>query len=137
VNVVNLSQPGIGVAEAVELAAKVTDADSIVIIEIGGNDLIAGMEAAAFEKSLGELHAGLSGKTKAIVMMELPLPPGKMRWGAIQRSYVGRGVYLVPKRIFVKVLMAGGSVDGLHLGKPGAEAMAGEMWQIISPAVAR
>jgi acyl-CoA thioesterase-1 len=137
VSVVNLSSPGIGAAEAVELAAKVVDPDSIVIVEIGGNDLIGGTEAEAFEVSLGDLHSRLRGKTKAIVMMELPLPPGKVEYGKIQRRYVERGVYLVPKRIFVKVLMAGESVDGLHLGRAGAEAMAREVWQIVSPAVER
>ena len=135
--VTNLSRPGIVTAEAVALADKVTEKDSIVLVEIGGNDLLGGTPTAEFDRTLDALLTHVTPRTRAVVMMEIPLIPGGNGYGIAQRALAKKhGVYLVPKAAFIRVLGAQGStLDGLHLGEEGAKAMVKELEPIIAPAL--
>jgi len=122
----NLSQPGAGVGEATAMASSVTSQDSVVLIEIGGNDLLAGVSSTEFSRNLDRLLSRLAVPGRTLVMFELPLLPNKIGYGRAQRHLSIRyGVFLIPKHYLTNVL--GGpdaTTDGLHLSDMGARRMA-------------
>jgi acyl-CoA thioesterase-1 len=98
-----------------------------VIIEIGANDMLDGLPAASFASALDAIlaKAGGSGRRR-LMMLELPLPPGQWRFGAIQRKLSAKyDCILVPKRLFAGVLLGeGNTLDGAHLSQRGHDALA-------------
>jgi len=59
ISVKNLSQAGATVAETRGMVAKVTQQDAVVLIELGGNDLLSGVSSYEFGKGLNSLLGGL------------------------------------------------------------------------------
>ncbi|MCI0357231.1 MAG: GDSL-type esterase/lipase family protein, partial [Planctomycetaceae bacterium] len=148
VEVHNLAQAGATTAMAVKSQAnQITSDGGVVLIEIGGNDLLLeGGSARQFERDLDALllqvcgsagaspsQAGASRRT--VIMFELPLPPLCNEYGRIQRRLAARyGVRLIPKRVLIGVLAGGGAtLDSIHLTNNGHQQMAGEVWAVISP----
>jgi acyl-CoA thioesterase I len=131
----NLSRPGAQVDEGQDMAGKVTPDDRVVLIEIGGNDLLAGVPSATFEKNLDATLSKLAMPGRTIVMFELPLLPHRIAYGRIQRSLAARyGVWLIPKRCFTEVIGgASATSDGLHLSESGAYRMATLVATVLSP----
>lgn len=125
--VTNASQPSENVSSAlrdvVPLLNEAT-ADTIVILEIGGNDMLDRRPAAEFERDLEALVREAGGRT--VVMLELPLMPGMRRFGAAQRRVARTaGVVLVPKRVLARVLTRRSNrVDGLHFTQQGQDELA-------------
>jgi acyl-CoA thioesterase-1 len=126
VPVKNLSKPGAGVIDGRAMAEQITLDDRIVLIEIGGNDLLSGTPSVEFSRHLDRLLSKLAVPGRTIVMFELPLLPNRIAYGRIQRRLASRyGVWLIPKHYFVELI--GGSnatLDGLHLSRNGARQMA-------------
>jgi acyl-CoA thioesterase I len=124
--VTNLALPGAGTSEAVAMARKIVPGDCVVLVEIGGNDLLSGVSSNEFEKSLDAVLARTSAPGRTVVMFELPLLPNKMEYGQIQRRLSAKfGVGLIPKRFFANVLSGSNATsDGLHLSDVGAHRMA-------------
>jgi acyl-CoA thioesterase-1 len=126
VPVKNLSKPGAEVIDGRAMAERITPDDRIVLIEVGGNDLLSGTPSVEFGRNLDRLLSKLVAPERTIVMFELPLLPNRVAFGRIQRQLASRyGVWLIPKHYFVEVL--GGSnatLDGLHLSPNGARQMA-------------
>ena len=135
VPVKNLSRPGAQAIEGLDMARKVTADDQVVLIEIGGNDLLGGVPSIAFEKSLDAILSKLATPGRTIVMFELPLLPHKIAYGQIQRRLAAKyGVWLIPKRCFIEVIgSAGATSDGLHLSESGARHMATLVATVLSP----
>ena len=127
VRVVNLARPGIGTEEAVELAKKVEDRDELVVIEIGGNDLLANVSGEEFGRALEKLVGIVDRPGRRLVMFELPLLVHKIEYGRVQRRVAAEHhVLLIPKRFFIEVIGGEGATsDGLHLSGSGAERMCG------------
>lgn len=101
-----------------------------VIVAIGGNDMLEGLPAGAFEDSLDALiTSARAGGTREVVVLELPVVPGAWRFGAIQRRLATKhGVALVPKRVLAGVLLEPGcTYDGLHPTQRGHERLAEEI----------
>jgi acyl-CoA thioesterase-1 len=123
---VNLAQPGAKVANAAVQAKRIVTPNSVVIVEIGGNDLLGGTDAAAFRDQLDSLISSLRAAQHQILIIELPLIPFMNAFGQAQRSIVSKhGAALLPKRVFAKVLgTRNGTLDGLHLSQEGHSAMA-------------
>jgi len=135
VPVKNLSRPGAQTIEAPAMADGVTPDDRVVLIEIGGNDLLGGVGSSAFEKNLDATLSKLAMPGRTIVMFELPLLPHKVAYGQIQRRLAAKyGVWLIPKRYLIEVI--GGpnaTTDGLHLSGGGAHRMAMLVEEALSP----
>jgi lysophospholipase L1-like esterase len=131
----NLSRPGIGAEDALPLAQKLTPSDTLLLLEVGGNDLIANLPAADFERNLRALLQAAAAPNRTLVMFELPLLPHKIAYGRIQRRLAAEfHVVLLPKRFLIQVLSeAGATSDGLHLSPTGAAAMAAFVHQTLSP----
>jgi acyl-CoA thioesterase-1 len=138
VHVHDLSLAGATVATALrDQAGGVTESGALVVLEIGGNDVLGGTASEAFERDLDALLTSLrGGGDRTVVMLELPLPPLHNRFGAAQRRLAARhGVVLVPKRVLFGVLTArGATLDTIHLTQTGHTMMAEAMWQVLQQA---
>jgi lysophospholipase L1-like esterase len=126
----NLALPSDTAARAVEdqiPELPPTNGGECVIVEIGGNDMLEGAPAESFASALDELltKAGASGRRR-LIMIELPLPPGQWRYGAIQRRLSAKhGCVLIPKRLLAGVLLReGNTLDGVHMSQRGHVAFA-------------
>jgi len=136
-NIINLAQPGATLASAMQQVQDIKAPHALVILEIGGNDLLGGAKAADFRAQLDALLAKLATGGNGIVMFELPLLPFKNGIGEAQRSLAEKyHVELIPKRCMTDVIgRDGNTVDGLHLSPQGhkdlAEAVRGML--VIAP----
>ncbi len=80
----NLSQPGTTAMDGMDMATKVTPDDRVVLVEIGGNDLLSGVPSTEFDSSLEAILSKLAAPGRTVVMFELPLLPHRIAYGQIQ-----------------------------------------------------
>lgn len=108
----------------------------VILLEIGGNDLLGSTTSTEFEADLDALLQYLKQPNHEILMFELPLPPMLHEFGRIQRLLAMRyGVRLIPKRIFLSIIYDGDStVDSIHLSQSGHQRMAELVWSLVQPA---
>jgi lysophospholipase L1-like esterase len=114
--------------------------DQYVIVEIGGNDMLDGTPAKQFATALDQILTRASaGGRRQVILLELPLLPGRWQYGAIQRRLAAKhkGI-LVPKRILACVLLGKeNTFDGIHLTQQGHDALAKELVRSLSWDVAQ
>lgn len=133
-NVHNFSFGGAKAGSALPNAERVNIDGALVILEIGGNDLLGGTPPAAFRTALAQLLMRVCKDNRRVVMFELPLPPSYNAYGKAQRDLAKQfGVTLIPKRYFAPVLAGqGATVDGLHLSPQGHIAMAETIVRLLA-----
>lgn len=133
----DLSHAGETAKSALKRTQKIPVTGSVVLIEIGGNDLLGSTSTSQFEDDLDALLSHLEHHDRQLVMLELPLPPFCHTWGKIQRQQAAKhGVALVPKRVFYSVLAGEAStLDSIHLSQAGHKKMADKIWNAISKAL--
>lgn len=113
----------------------------LVVVELGGNDLLSGGDPARLEEDLRELLTHLRALTAdrggRVVLLGLPLPPLHAAYGRAQRAVCrDLDVPLVPRRVLTDVLFApGATVDGLHLSPAGHAALADAVWAAVGDAL--
>ncbi len=134
--VVDLSHMGATVSTANREAEKIPATGGIVLLEIGGNDLLGTTPVDQFERDLEDLLTHVCQKDRIVLMFELPLPPMYNEWGRIQRRLANRySVNLIPKRILASVISgSGATLDSVHLSPDGHRQMANTVWKILEPA---
>jgi len=117
----NFSFGGANAHTALSNAERVDTAEALVILEIGGNDILGGTPPSAFRADLEHLLVQACKGNRHVVMFELPLPPFCNRYGKVQRDLARRfAATLIPKRYLSAVLAtAGATEDGLHLSPEG------------------
>jgi len=137
VAVENLARAGATAASAARDVLERPPEAPLVLVEIGGNDLLGGTPPEDFERALDALLAALDRPGRQVAMFELPLPPFHERYGRIQRRVAARrGVALIPERVLLTVLGgADATVDSIHLSQAGHERMAGLVWRFLGPAL--
>ena len=125
-SVTDASQPGATLKSARQQVELLDAEPSVLLLEIGGNDLLEGLPVAQFEQDLERLLIAARQPGRRVLMFELPLPPLTFRYGEVQRRLAGKyEVALLPKRLFIGVLTSSGAtVDGIHLSQKGHELMA-------------
>ena len=130
----NLARPGAQSSEGLAMAEKLTPEDHVVLIEIGGNDLLEGVPSEEFGKALDAPLSKVSAPGRTVVMFELPLFPDMIAYGRIQRGLAAKyGVWLIPKRFLAEVIGgANATSDGLHVSGEGTRRMAGLVAQALS-----
>ena len=135
IEVVDLSQMGATAAFALRQAEKLPTQGGLVLLEIGGNDLLGSTSAGAFERDLDLLLAKICAPGRVVLMFELPLPPFCNEFGLIQRRLATNyDVIMIPKRIFISVLSTeGATIDSVHLSMNGHQQMADVVWRIVRP----
>jgi acyl-CoA thioesterase-1 len=133
--VVNLSQAGGTARLALRQAEQIGDGPAIVVVEIGGNDLLSGVTSRQFEADLRLLLEATCRPGRRVLLMELPLPPLCNEYGRVQRALAAEfGCQLISKRTFVAVLGArDGTLDSVHLSPEGHALMADRIWSRIAP----
>ncbi len=136
VTVRDQARPGATVATALRQAKAMAPDENLILLEIGGNDILGGTTPEAFEAGLEGLLALVCQPGRTVVMFELPLPPSYNRYGLIQRRLAGQyGVQLVPKRVLLGVLLDGGAtLDTIHLSQEGHQRMTATLWSILGGA---
>ena len=135
VPVKNLSRVGATTTDGVGLTAGISDKDHLVLIEIGGNDLIGDLSTPSFNNRLEAILKKVLARDRTVLMFELPLLPHKIGYGQIQRRLARKyGVWLIPKRYLVGVIRgADATSDGLHLTVTGTRRMADLVAKVLSP----
>jgi acyl-CoA thioesterase-1 len=111
---------------------------SVIIVEIGGNDILGSTTVTEFARDLDRLVSHLADKNRQLVMFELPLPPFFHSYGRVQREVAARyNVKLVPKRVFLSVIAGSSStLDSIHLSQDGHQKMADCVWSLVKSAFA-
>ena len=131
------SAPGATAASAASAQAPAVGPDErLVVVEVGGNDLLAGATPEAFEAGLARLLDQVRRPGRVVVLLELPLPPTYAAFGRAQRRQARRsGALLVPKRVLLGILLAdGATLDTIHPSAAGHAQLAEAIWRIIRPA---
>jgi acyl-CoA thioesterase I len=131
--VINLAKPAATVETAMDQAAGITDSNSLVLVEIGGNDLLGHTDSKTFYVQLDKLLGRLTAGNNQVVVFELPLLPFCNAFGKVQRNLAAKyGVILLPKHYLTDVFgLKGGTLDGLHLSQKGHDAMANSIYSLI------
>lgn len=139
ISVVNLSQNGATAASALAKVSAAAESDgALMLLEIGGNDLLGSTTVERYEENLDRLLHGLTHTGLHVVMLELPLPPFYNGYGEVQRRLARHyAVTLIPKRYFAAAILGhGATLDGLHLSAEGHQEMAGMVWKLLARAFA-
>lgn len=131
--VTNLARPGATVETALDQARDIHKASALVIVEIGGNDLLGHTDSHAFYRQLDLLLLKLKAGNNDVVMFELPLLPFWNAYGRDQRVLAEKyKVALIPKSCLVGVFgPKGNTVDGLHLTQKGHDELAGAVLGLL------
>lgn len=132
----DISQAGDTASLAFQRVQQQTVTSPIVLLEIGGNDVLGSTSSAQFEQDLAALLAELEEPNRQLIMLELPLLPFYHEFGRIQRALALKyHVALVPKRVFLSILAGNEStLDSIHLSQAGHQHMADVIWNIVKPA---
>ena len=130
---INLAKPGATVETAMNQTAGIVESNSLVLVEIGGNDLLGHTESKTFHIQLDQLLGKLAAGNNQIVMFELPLLPFYNDFGKGQRNLAKKyNVILIPKHYLTDVFgMKGGTLDGLHLSQKGHDALANSIYGLL------
>ena len=135
--IVSHAKMGATCASALRQAERIPDDAGLVLLEIGGNDLLGTTSSTKFERDLDALLTRVCRPDRVVAMLELPLPPLTNEFGRIQRLLAAKHrVPMMPKRPFAEVLTTpGATVDGIHLTRLGHRLMADVVWRFIGIAV--
>jgi acyl-CoA thioesterase-1 len=131
--VINLAKPAATVESAMDQVTGIAGSNSLVFVEIGGNDLLGRTDSKTFYIQLDKLLGKLTAGNNQVVMFELPLFPFCNAFGKAQRNLAAKyGVILLPKHYLTDVFgLKGGTLDGLHLSQKGHDAMANSIYSLI------
>ena len=131
--IINNAQAGATTLTARQQVENIPPDVALVILEIGGNDLLRNGDAQSFRANLDQLLADVARPGRALVMFELPLLPTFNAFGRAQRDLASKyNVTLIPKRRFARILTAAGTtLDGLHLSPQGHEELATLVQQVL------
>lgn len=105
----------------------------IIIVEIGGNDVLGGTSVQDFDRDLDQLLQFVCTKQRQVVMFELPLPPLFHGYGYVQRRLAKKhGVKLLPKATFLAAIAGPDTtLDSIHLSQAGHQRMADLVWAVV------
>lgn len=132
----DISHMGETAASALKRAKGHTINSAVILIEIGGNDLLGSTPSAQFGQDLDALLTFLKAPGRQLMMFELPLPPFCHEYGRVQRAVAAQhNVTLIPKRVLLSILAGGNStLDSIHLSQEGHRTMAGQVWSLVKAA---
>ncbi|MCC6490121.1 MAG: hypothetical protein IT364_21725 [Candidatus Hydrogenedentes bacterium] len=117
---------------ALSNADRVESDASLIIVELGGNDIFYDTSSKDFAQNLDAMLTKLAKHQAPVVLLELPLPPFYNAFGAAQRRLANQhGAILVPKSVLATVLATpGATADGLHLSPAGHALLADTLWSM-------
>ncbi|HEX6178666.1 MAG TPA: SGNH/GDSL hydrolase family protein [Thermoanaerobaculia bacterium] len=137
--VANVSRPSDTTKTALDSMTNLPPPASrdVVMIAIGGNDMVEKLSVEDFERALDAIVR--SSRPRTPIMLELPVLPGRWAYAAAQRRVAKRQkIVLVPKRVLALVLAGEGNTsDGLHLTSQGHTMLAAALkrelgWETVN-----
>ena len=131
--VINLAKPAASVETAMDQITGIVGSNSLVLVEIGGNDLLGYSDSKTFYIQLDQLLAKLTTGNNQVVVFELPLLPFCNAFGKAQRNLARKyNMILIPKHYMTDVFgLKDGTLDGLHLSQKGNDAMANSIFTLL------
>lgn len=131
--VVNLARAGATLDTAISQAGEISSSNSLVLVEIGGNDLLGKTDNKTFYRQLNDLLEKLRSKNAHIAIFELPLLPFWNDYGRDQRILAEKyDATLIPKYVLVKAFAGkGNTIDGLHLSQQGHDELANMIFKLL------
>lgn len=119
--------------KAMAQAERIPEGVDLVIVAIGGNDVLGQTSLAEFERDYDALLNKIGGSTRTLVGFELPLPPFHNSWGMVQRKIAQKhGMKLIPKWRLMWVLAdPKNTVDSIHPTQAGQDALADLVASVI------
>lgn len=132
----DISHMGETAKSATKRLAKFEVDSPLVIVEIGGNDVLGGTSVSHFDRDLDALLKTVCVDGRQVVMFELPLPPFFHGYGYVQRRLAAKyEVKLLPKSMFLSALSgADSTLDSIHLSQTGHQRMADAVWTVVKSA---
>lgn len=132
----DISHMGETASSALKRAKSQSIESSVVVIEIGGNDVLGSTTSTQFALDLEALLDHLEAPDRQVIMFELPLPPFCNAFGRAQRTVAPKhNVILIPKRVFLSVIAGSDStLDSIHLSQSGHQFMADSVWRLVRSA---
>lgn len=132
----DISHVGETAASALKRANSHSISADVVVVEIGGNDILGSTSSSQFGRDLDALLSHLKAPGRQVVMFELPLPPFYHEYGRMQRGVAAKhNTVLVPRHVFLSVLAGGDStLDTIHLSQSGHQFMAETVWEVVKGA---
>ncbi|NNJ24797.1 SGNH/GDSL hydrolase family protein [Alienimonas chondri] len=134
--------PGARVSNALnDPGWDVPESGGVLLLELGGNDVLGDTNTGAFRSDLRTLLERLKRRAAerggTVVAVGLPLPPMHGAYGRAQReACTAAGVPLIPRHVLADVLFAPHATsDGLHLTPAGHAAMAEAIWAAVGAAL--
>ena len=83
---------------------NISEDQAIVLLEIGGNDLLGSTSPSDFEKDLGGLLMRVCRPRFVVMMFELPLPPFHNRYGKSSALLpINMASCLIPKPLYQNI----------------------------------
>lgn len=136
VEVQDISHVGDTAGSALKRLQKEPIDAPVVLVQIGGNDVLGTTSAGQFASDLDALLGAVQAKDRQVFMFELPLPPLYHEFNRAQRTLARKhGVRLIPKRVFLDVIAPKeATLDTIHLSAAGHEQMAASVWRVVGPA---
>jgi acyl-CoA thioesterase-1 len=136
IEVQDISHIGETAASALKRTKTQPITSPVVVVEIGGNDVLGSTTTTQFEGDLEALLSYIATPDRQIVMFELPLPPFYHEYGRIQRTIAAKyNVTLIPKRVFLSIIAYDDStLDSIHLSQSGHQRMAETVWRSVGSA---
>jgi acyl-CoA thioesterase I len=133
----NLAVPGATTGTARAQADRIAAEPGVVVVLIGGNDLVQGRPAREFGRDLAYILERVTAGGRPVVMFELPRVPGYGLYGDLQRVVAKHhDVRLIPRwRLALLLATPGATSDGLHLSAEGHAALADLVWRCVEPAL--
>jgi len=134
IEVTNLAQMGATERSARRQAALIPPNATLVLLLIGGNDVLGTTAAPQFDEDLRQLLDDAKAPGRAIILLELLLPPFCHAYGISQRRRAREaGSVLLSKRVLARVFArAENTVDGIHLSQSGHRALADEVVEALT-----
>lgn len=135
IKIVAMGHGGARVGDVYSYANKIPEDDALVLLEIGGNDILRRSSLKKYEKDLEKLLQLVCKPKRTVLMFGLPVPPFYPEVVVIQRRLSEKhGVILILRRYFGTILSGyENTVDGLHLNNQGHVRMGDMTWEIIKP----
>ncbi len=125
-DVVSVAFPGARIADWRRQLARADVGGRVVVVLLGGNDMLGRGSAEAFHDELEALVLAVRERGGRPLLIEFPVLPARGGFGHAMRAVAAKhDVPLLHRRFLAAVLQApGATVDGLHLSESGHRAMA-------------
>ncbi|MFH1499863.1 MAG: SGNH/GDSL hydrolase family protein [Verrucomicrobiota bacterium] len=125
-DVVSVAFPGARIADGRRQLARASVKGRVVVVLLGGNDMLGRGSAEDFYVELEELVLAVRAGGGRVLLIEFPVLPAREGFGQALRTVATKhGVPLLHRRFLAAVLQApDATVDGLHLSESGHRELA-------------